>query len=93
MDLKLSEDGTVASKKDEWVVVLGGTGTVGQFAVQIAAACGYKVLASGSPARSDVGSYPNPCQGECLSYGMAGCDEQRRDQDFQQPGLSRRSAG
>jgi NADPH:quinone reductase-like Zn-dependent oxidoreductase len=56
MDLKLSKEGTKAPEKDEWIVILGGTGTVGQFAVQIARACGYKVLASCSPSKAAVGS-------------------------------------
>lgn len=54
MDLLLSRDGTKAAEKDEWIVVLGGSGTVGQFAVQIARVCGYKVLASCSPSKADV---------------------------------------
>jgi NADPH:quinone reductase-like Zn-dependent oxidoreductase len=62
MQLKLSEDGTKALEKDEWIVVLGGTGTVGQFAVQIAHVCGYKVLASCAPAKSSVSStHRNQC--------------------------------
>ncbi|SPQ18387.1 b4b43796-8b17-4402-b827-cc67fd36ed47 [Thermothielavioides terrestris] len=52
--LKLSDDGTRAPEKDEWVVVFGGAGTVGQFAVQIAHACGYKVLASCSPSKDSI---------------------------------------
>jgi NADPH:quinone reductase-like Zn-dependent oxidoreductase len=56
MDLSLSKEGTMAPEKDEWIVILGGTGTVGQFAVQIARACGYKVLASCSPSKAAVGS-------------------------------------
>ena len=50
----MSADGTKGAEKDDWVVVLGGTGTVGQFAVQIATACGFKVLASCSPAKAEV---------------------------------------
>ncbi|KAF5008933.1 hypothetical protein FDECE_4796 [Fusarium decemcellulare] len=34
--LKLPNDGVKAQEKDEWIVVLGGSGTVGQFSVQIA---------------------------------------------------------
>jgi NADPH:quinone reductase-like Zn-dependent oxidoreductase len=61
-------------KFDEWVIVLGGSGSVGQFAVQvsqtvdysvaqysipanatqIAKRCGYKVLATCSPANEAV---------------------------------------
>ncbi|UNI18618.1 hypothetical protein JDV02_004873 [Purpureocillium takamizusanense] len=39
-------------ERDEWIVVLGGSGTVGHFGIQIARACGYKVAASCSPAKS-----------------------------------------
>ncbi|KAL1850974.1 hypothetical protein VTK73DRAFT_9568 [Phialemonium thermophilum] len=46
--LKLPKAGSKSPEKDEWIVVLGGSGTVGQFAVQIAHQCGYKVLASSS---------------------------------------------
>ncbi|KAJ4179468.1 hypothetical protein NW767_014601 [Fusarium falciforme] len=53
-ELKLPEDSVKAPEKDEWFVVLGGTGTVGQLAVQIAHACGYKVLASCSPSKKAV---------------------------------------
>jgi NADPH:quinone reductase-like Zn-dependent oxidoreductase len=31
----LPSPGTKAEEKDEWIVVLGGSGTVGQFAVQV----------------------------------------------------------
>ena len=34
------------TSKDEWVVILGGAGSVGQYSVQIAKALGYKVVAS-----------------------------------------------
>ncbi|KAM0560091.1 hypothetical protein ACHAPJ_004051 [Fusarium lateritium] len=34
--LELPKEGVKAHQKDEWVVVLGGTGTVGQYAVQVA---------------------------------------------------------
>lgn len=63
MELELPQGGTKAPKKDEWIVVLGGSGTVGQYAVQIAHACGYKVLASCSPSKSSVRS-PTSKRGE-----------------------------
>lgn len=33
--LKLPENGTRAPERDEWIVILGGTGSVGQFGVQV----------------------------------------------------------
>ncbi|KPM45748.1 hypothetical protein AK830_g773 [Neonectria ditissima] len=53
-ELTLPEDGSKAPAKDEWIVVLGGSGSVGQFAVQIAHVCGYKVLASCSPSKDSI---------------------------------------
>lgn len=44
--LRLSGDDTRAVERDEWGVVLVGSGTFGQFAVRIVLACGYRVLAS-----------------------------------------------
>ena len=35
-----------AAEKDEWVVIFGGAGSVGQYSVQIAKALGYKVVAT-----------------------------------------------
>ena len=35
-----------AAPKDEWVVILGGAGSVGQYSVQIAKALGYKVVST-----------------------------------------------
>ncbi|KAJ4258252.1 hypothetical protein NW762_008401 [Fusarium torreyae] len=52
--LELPKEGVKAHQKDEWVVVLGGTGTVGQYAVQLANVCGYKVLTSCSPSKQSV---------------------------------------
>ncbi|POR33762.1 Zinc-type alcohol dehydrogenase-like protein [Tolypocladium paradoxum] len=48
----LPEAGTKVPKRDEWLVVLGGSGTVGHFGIQIARACGYKVAASCSTSNS-----------------------------------------
>ncbi|KAM0208056.1 hypothetical protein ACHAQI_007338 [Fusarium lateritium] len=53
-DLELPEEGVKASGKVEWVVILGGSGSVGQYAVQIAKLCGYKVLASCSPSKASI---------------------------------------
>ena len=41
-------------EKDDWIVVLGGASSVGKFAVQIAVACGFKVVASCSAASADL---------------------------------------
>ncbi|KAH0536332.1 hypothetical protein FGG08_006786 [Glutinoglossum americanum] len=46
--------------KDEWVIVFGGAGSVGQYAVQLAKTCGYKVLASCSEGGEEVSNFPNP---------------------------------
>ena len=40
--------------KDEWVVVLGGAGSIGQYSIQIAKALGYKVVASCSKKTSSL---------------------------------------
>jgi NADPH:quinone reductase-like Zn-dependent oxidoreductase len=38
----------------KWVIILGAAGGVGQFAVQVAKLCGYKVLASCSPSNDEL---------------------------------------
>ena len=35
-----------SSIKDEWIIILGGAGSVGQYSIQIAKALGYKVITS-----------------------------------------------
>ncbi|KAF4436708.1 hypothetical protein FACUT_6303 [Fusarium acutatum] len=52
--LELPDDGNKAQEKDEWIVVLGGSGNVGQFAIQLGKVCGYKVLASCSPSKQSI---------------------------------------
>ncbi|KAF5990597.1 hypothetical protein FBULB1_75 [Fusarium bulbicola] len=52
--LELPGDGNRAQEKDEWIVVLGGSGNVGQFAIQLGKVCGYKVLASCSPSKQSI---------------------------------------
>ena len=54
--LALPEDAKSPLKtgKEEWVVVLGGAGSVGQYAVQIAKALGYKVVATCSKRTADL---------------------------------------
>ncbi|KAK3369385.1 chaperonin 10-like protein [Lasiosphaeria ovina] len=54
LKLQLPSPGTAAPRRDSWVVVMGGSGTVGQYAVQIAKLCGYKVLASSSPSKAEI---------------------------------------
>ena len=46
LKIKPPEAATPVPQKEEWVVVLGGAGSVGQYTVQIAKALGYKVVAS-----------------------------------------------
>jgi NADPH:quinone reductase-like Zn-dependent oxidoreductase len=83
MGLKLSQDGTKDPEKDEWIVVLGGSGTVGQYALQIAHACGYKILASCSPSKSSVCS-PTSKKRKAIS-DIPGRSEKWSHSHFQQP--------
>jgi len=53
LDLSFPSPGSAPSF-DEWVVVLGGSGSIGQNAVQIASLCGYKVIASCSPSKAEL---------------------------------------
>ncbi|KAH6665684.1 chaperonin 10-like protein, partial [Halenospora varia] len=43
-----------ATDESDWVIILGATGAVGQFGTQLAQLCGYKVLASCSPANDEL---------------------------------------
>ncbi|QGI69963.1 hypothetical protein CEK26_002296 [Fusarium fujikuroi] len=52
--LELPNDDNKAQERDEWIVVLGGSGNVGQFAIQLGKVCGYKVLASCSPSKQSI---------------------------------------
>ncbi|KAF5550068.1 zinc-binding alcohol dehydrogenase domain-containing protein [Fusarium napiforme] len=52
--LEVPTDGNKAEEKDEWIVILGGSGNVGQFAIQLGKVCGYKVLASCSPSKQSI---------------------------------------
>jgi NADPH:quinone reductase-like Zn-dependent oxidoreductase len=45
---------SLPEEKDQWIVILGGASSVGKFAIQIAVACGFKVVASCSAASADV---------------------------------------
>jgi NADPH:quinone reductase-like Zn-dependent oxidoreductase len=38
----------------KWIIVLGAAGGVGQFSVQVAKLCGFKVLASCSPSNDEL---------------------------------------
>ncbi|SPO01224.1 related to oxidoreductase [Cephalotrichum gorgonifer] len=52
--ITLPAPGTTPPKKEDWIIILGGSGTVGQFAVQLAKLCGYNVLASSSPSKASI---------------------------------------
>ncbi|KAB5531198.1 chaperonin 10-like protein [Coniochaeta sp. 2T2.1] len=54
LGITLPEPGTKTEEKDEWIIILGGSGSVGAVAVQVARLAGYKVLASSSPAKAAV---------------------------------------
>ncbi|KAI9149466.1 Zinc-type alcohol dehydrogenase-like protein-like protein [Paramyrothecium foliicola] len=49
----LPEPGSPPAQTDEWVIILGGSGTVGHFAVQIARLCGFRIAASCSASKSE----------------------------------------
>jgi NADPH:quinone reductase-like Zn-dependent oxidoreductase len=53
MGLELPPPGAKLSV-DEWIIILGGSGCIGQFAIQVAKVCGYKVLATCSPAKATM---------------------------------------
>ena len=46
LELQIPNSFATATERDEWVVILGGAGSVGQYSVQIAKALGYKVVAT-----------------------------------------------
>src|SRR4051794_15113860 len=58
LKMELPAAGTKAEPKDSWVIIMGGSGNVGQLACQLASLSGYKVLASCSPSKASV---PFPC--------------------------------
>ena len=49
--LKLEQ---TATPKDDWIVILGGAGSVGQYSIQIAKAVGYKVVATCSKRSNEL---------------------------------------
>ena len=49
LKLKLPDASSPINADENWVVILGGAGSVGQYSVQIAKALGYKVVATCSP--------------------------------------------
>jgi D-arabinose 1-dehydrogenase-like Zn-dependent alcohol dehydrogenase len=52
--LELPSVGSKALQKDSWIIVMGGSGSVGRYCVQLASLAGYKVLASCSPSKNEV---------------------------------------
>jgi len=52
--LKFPEHPPSAANASEWILILGGAGGVGQYGIQIAKFCGYKVLTSCSPSNNKV---------------------------------------
>jgi len=53
LGLRFPEKGETPSS-DEWIIVLGGSGAVGQATVQIARLCGYPVFTTCSPSNSSL---------------------------------------
>lgn len=62
MDVAVPDANATAPDKDEWIVILGGSGSVGQLGVQLARISGYKVAASCSPSKASV------CLFHCSAY-------------------------
>jgi NADPH:quinone reductase-like Zn-dependent oxidoreductase len=56
LEVTLPAPGTTPEAKDEWIVVMGGSGSVGQYVSRIARIAGYNVLASSSKAKAEVSS-------------------------------------
>jgi len=54
LKIPLPDPKNLPPPSDEWVVILGGASSVGKAAIQIAKACGYKVVASCSSKSSSV---------------------------------------
>ncbi|KAH8596183.1 chaperonin 10-like protein [Bisporella sp. PMI_857] len=54
LQLQLPEQAVKFTASKEWLLVLGGAGSVGQYAIQIAKICGYNVLTSCSPANNEL---------------------------------------
>jgi len=52
--VEMPKPGTKVPERDEWLIVLGGSGTVGHYAIQIGRLCGYKVAASCSPSNKSI---------------------------------------
>ncbi|KAK1760277.1 chaperonin 10-like protein [Echria macrotheca] len=52
--LTLPTPGNKAEEKDSWIIVMGGSGSVGRYCCQLASLCGYKVLASCSPSKNEI---------------------------------------
>ncbi|KAH8879603.1 GroES-like protein [Thozetella sp. PMI_491] len=71
--ITLPAPGTVAEKKDEWVIVIGASGSVGQLGVQLAHLAGYKVLASCSPSKDAI---PKKFGAEATLNNRLSIDEQ-----------------
>lgn len=53
-DVTLPAPGTEVEEKEQWVVVMGGSGSVGRYVVQLAKLAGFRVLASCSPTKSGL---------------------------------------
>lgn len=54
LQIPLLDATNLPSKKDEWIVILGGASNVGNYAIQLAIAAGYNVIASCSPSSNST---------------------------------------
>lgn len=54
LSLPLPSPDTPTEPKGEWLIVTGGSGTVGQYGIQLAKLAGYRVMASCSASKSSI---------------------------------------
>ena len=59
LSISLVDPSALPGPRNEWVLVFGGAGSVGQFAVQLFKVCGFKVVATCSQKSFDVSDFLN----------------------------------
>jgi len=54
LEIPVPDPKNLPAPKDEWVIVQGGSSSVGKFSIQLSKLCGYRVIASCSPSSIEV---------------------------------------